>query len=425
MKKKFIRLVCTALSCACLASCGLKKNDGAVDSTEGIGRQTGQTDTDKSSIPTQTEAPKDKNVRLSLAFAGDNIIHESIFVEAASKATAMASSEGYQGKYYFDSMYSPEVCSLISAADISFVNQEAPITGLRASGYPAFNAPVEIGDTLIKMGFDIVNVANNHMLDMEGQTEGYAKTIEYWKTKNIFQIGGYENQSDYEKIRIMEKNGVKIALLSFTYGTNGNRLNKNSHAVVPLIDDGVIKSRIAEAKSQADAVIVSMHWGDENQLSANSEQKRLAKLIADCGADAVIGHHSHTVQPIEWVTGESGKKTLVIYSLGNFISTQLNSVNLVGNIVTFELVKEERMPVYIENVMSHPTVTHYSADAGVIDSQGLATRSDVKVYLMESYSAALCSAHGSQICGSPFDMNTLKGYITKTLKSEFLPDFLK
>lgn len=419
-----IKFVSILLACMCLSSCGLRRSETGADVTQtspsgGAGSKVTSADTDGGE-----ETPKDKTVRLSFACAGDNIIHESIYTEAAAKASSMASAGGYTGNYYFDSMYTANVEALVGTADIAFVNQEAPITGLKASGYPNFNSPPEAGDALVSMGFDIVNIANNHMLDMENLTEGYRKTIEYWKTKDVLQIGGYENDADYEKLRFYEKDGVKIAMLSFTYGTNGYRVNSASPCVVPLIDDSVIRERIARARGEADLVFVSMHWGDENTQAPNAEQKRLAKLIADCGADAVIGHHSHTVQPSDWVTGESGKKTLVIYSLGNFISTQLKAVNMVGNIVTFDIVKEENMPAYLTNIVSNPTVTHYVADETVHDSQDLPVRSGVEVYLMEDYTQALCSAHGAQLYGS-FTLDTLKKYITDVIPDEFLPAYLK
>ena len=201
----------------CLSSCGLRRSETGADVTQtspsgGAGSKVTSADTDGGE-----ETPKDKTVRLSFACAGDNIIHESIYTEAAAKASSMASAGGYTGNYYFDSMYTANVEALVGTADIAFVNQEAPITGLKASGYPNFNSPPEAGDALVSMGFDIVNIANNHMLDMENLTEGYRKTIEYWKTKDVLQIGGYENDADYEKPRFYEKDGVKIAMLSFTY----------------------------------------------------------------------------------------------------------------------------------------------------------------------------------------------------------------
>lgn len=422
MKKTVCTLLALALAGAAFTSCskiGGKADADTTKSAGGSGRDTSAVQTSA-----QTEEPKDKTARLTFAAAGDNLIHESIYVEAQSKAAALASSDGYTGKYYFDSVYSDALRSLISGADISFVNQESPITGLAASGYPNFNTPTEAGDALVSMGFDIVNLANNHMLDMEYTTVGLQKAIDYWKTKDVVQIGGYESREDLETVRYIERDGVKIALLSFTYGTNGYSVNSQSSCVVPLIDDSLITSQIAKAKPNADLVFVSMHWGEENTQTPTAEQKRLAKLIADAGADAVIGHHSHTVQPIEWVTGAGGNRTLVIYSLGNFVSTMLKPVNMVGLVVTFDIVKEENMPAYIDNVQAVPTVTHYVADAAVLDSQELPTRSGICVYLMKDYTDAQAKAHGAQL-QLPFTLSTLYGYVTGAVNDEFLPDFLK
>lgn len=420
MKKTILCALAIAMALSSFASCS--KIGGGADETDnaGVGRETVPAD-----ARTEESTEKDDGItRLTFAAAGDNLIHESIFVEAKSKAAALASSDGYTGKYYFDSIYTDELRELISGADISFVNQEAPITGGDAAGYPNFNTPTEAGDALVQMGFDIVNVANNHMLDMEYATTGLQKTIDYWKTKNVVQIGGYENKTDYETIRYIERDGVKIALLSFTYGTNGYKVNSNSTCVIPWIDDTVITDRIRKAEENADLVFVSMHWGQENTQSPSSEQQRLARMIATAGADAIIGHHSHTVQPIEWVVGDNGNKTLVIYSLGNFVSTMLKPVNMVGLVVTFDIVKEENMPAYIDNVLAVPTVTHYLADTTVLDSQDLPTRSGVKVYLMENYSDALTSAHGVQT-QTKFTFDNLRGYVKGYIDTEFLPEFLK
>ena len=322
-------------------------------------------------------------------------------------------------------MYDDAVRELISGADIAFVNQEGPIAGLAPSGYPNFNAPKEAGDALVDLGFDVVNIANNHMLDMEYGTTGYKNSIDYWKSKDVLMVGGYEDQADYDTIRYIEREGVKIAVLSYTYGTNGNTVNASSTAVVPLIDDARITAQVTEAKKSADLVFVSMHWGDENVQQVSAEQRRLAKVIADAGADAVIGHHTHTVQPIEWTLGKDGNKTLVIYSLGNFISSQLYAKNLVGQIVTFDIVKEKNgSKPYIENVKTNPTVTHYLADTAVFDSLDLAKRYNVHVYMMKDYTAGQCALHGAHVWDQ-FDLSTMKGYITGTVSADFLPDYLR
>ena len=413
--RKLIAMLLAAGALAAMSSCGVKKG--------GEDLPAANNDPADSKIAVTTAEPEPAEKRISFACAGDNIVHESLYVQAASEAAAMASTDGYAKEYYFDGMYDDAVRELISSADVSFVNQECPIANAAAHGYPNFNAPKEAGDALVALGFDIVNIANNHMLDMDSVTAGLSQSIEYWKTKDVLLVGGYESQSDYDTIRYLEKDGIKIAVLSYTYGTNTSYVNGG--CVVPLIDDSRITSQIAEAKQSADLVLVSMHWGDENEQAVSAEQKRLAKLIADAGADAVIGHHSHTVQPIEWVYGEGGHRTLVIYSLGNFISSQLYAKNLVGQIVTFDIVKgldDDR--AHVENVKGEPTVTHYLSDTAVHDSLDLAKRYDVHLYLMRDYTPGLAALHGAHVWDD-FDIDSVRGYIKNVIAPEFLPDFLK
>ncbi len=435
------RILCAALALGMilLSSCANPGSNSDSNAPSGAGRITLAPD-ESDAVPgaadnTHTPTPG----RISFACTGDNIIHESLFTEAAKLASqlpaaelpadadgagdAMAPGEG-SVNYYFDSMYDAAIRELISSADIAFCNQEGPISGLEPHGYPNFNAPKEAGDALVAMGFDIINIANNHMLDMEHLTTGYENSIKYWKSKDVLMVGGYESAADYAP-RYIERNGIKIAVLSFTYGTNGYSVNPSSSAVVPMIDDAVITSQVTEARANADFVIVSMHWGAENKQEVTVEQKRLAELIADLGADAVIGHHSHTVQPIEWIEGRGGNRTLVIYSLGNFISSQLYARNLTGEIVTFDIVKRDgEKSAYIENVVTHPTFTHYLSDSARRDSLDLEVRYDVHVYLMRDYTEALCTAHGAHVWDS-FGLADIRSYITNTIAPEFLPEYLK
>lgn len=445
--KRTKKLLCAvlALGMMLLPSCAEKRSGTDETAPSGAGRVTTAPDgtnavpgaADGSGTPGLADSVSG---RVRFACTGDNIIHESLYTEAAKLASerpvaelpagadddaddAMASGEG-RLDYYFDSMYDGAIRELISSADIAFCNQEGPIAGLEPHGYPNFNAPREAGDALVAMGFDIINIANNHMLDMEHLTTGYENSIKYWKSKDVLMVGGYENGGDYAP-RYIEKNGVKIAVCSFTYGTNGYTVNPSSTSVVPMIDDAVISAQVTEARSKADIVLVSMHWGAENKQEVTAEQKRLAKLIADLGADAVIGHHSHTVQPIEWVEGSGGNRTLVIYSLGNFISSQLYAKNLTGEIVTFDIVKGEgESRAHIENVVTNPTFTHYLADSSRRDSLDLEVRYDLHVYLLKDYTEDKCNAHGAHVWDS-FSLSDIRGYITNTIAPEFLPDYLK
>jgi len=414
-----------------LSSCGLKQREDAkkkeTEKTDFSGEYIGGTETETEKVDSTP-----KEVRISFAAVGDNLIHESVYKDAAARATALASSGGPSMDYYFREMYSENFRAKIAAADISFVNQEAPIVPDRpASGYPAFNTPTEAGDALVDMGFDIINMANNHMLDMDGLCEGLRSTIQYWNGKNVLPTGAYEGEDEYNTLRIMESRGKKIAVLSYTYdfaATNGTRLNPNSSdLVIPYINDSEIIRQVSYARDNADAVVVSMHWGSENTFEPTAEQRRLANLLSKYGADVVIGHHSHTLQPMEWITNSSGEKTLVIYSLGNLISSQMKSYNMVGGLATFELVFSPEGTLTVENAMLIPTITHYSADGTKLDNQGLPTRTNVSVGLLEDYNSDMCASHGAQLpaLNGPFTIDTLRGYVVNTIDKEFLPEYLK
>ena len=361
----------------------------------------------------QTTAPADTTVsdgssRVSFLAVGDNIIHENVFLDARSRAK---SGE----KYNFIDMYA-DVADFIASADLAFVNQETPLGGdeLGIYGYPTFNGPQAAGEALVELGFDLVNIATNHMLDMKAK--GLQGSIDFWNSQPVTLLGGYYDREDYENIRVVEKNGIKIAFLSYTYGLNGMTLPASSKLYTPLIDKNEIVTMIGKAKQISDVVIVVMHWGVDGALNVSADQKAQAEYISAAGADVILGMHSHTIQPIEWKTRPDGGRTLVIYSLGNFISTQYDSVNLVGGAITFDIVKDKSGEVTIENPILNPTVTHYDKD-----------RLNLQVYMLEDYTEALAAANGTVYYGTVkhFTLADAKKFVTDAVSPEFLPDFLK
>lgn len=355
-------------------------------------------------IPVPPDEPK--NINIKFLAAGDNIIHSNIYEDAYERA------RDDTPEYNFYDMYT-DIADFVASADIAFVNQETPIAGKEFgySGYPNFNSPNEAGDALVDLGFNIVNIANNHMLDK--WEAGLRKYIEYWENKDVLLLGAFHNAEDYDKIRIYEEQGVKIAFLSYTYGTNGMTLPAGSELIIPLPSDQVLTRQINLAKEIGDLVFVSIHWGEEDWFKPSDNQKHYANLMVDLGVDVVIGHHSHVVQPIEWAENTEGNKTLIIYSLGNLISTMLYSRNMVGGIVTFDIIKEGNEKPYIANPLYTPVMCHYSM-----------TRRGLQVYLLENYSEELALQHGAQKNGK-FTLETLKSYVTSTITAEFLPDFYK
>jgi poly-gamma-glutamate synthesis protein (capsule biosynthesis protein) len=268
------------------------------------------------------------------------------------------------------------------------------------------------------------------MFDVDNKTTGYADTIEYWDTKDVLQIGGYKNEEDFDNIRILETEGIKIAFLGYTYdpySSNRTSMNKKSEEegyILPLIQDDIIAKHIPIAKQKADIVIVSVHWGTENVFKPIYEQERLAQLMADYGVDVILGHHSHTLQPVKWLTGTDGNKTLCAYSLGNLISGMLSPKNMVGGFITFDIVKENGK-VSVENAIFEPTVCHYVInDFSKKDPEGNPVRTNFQVYMMKDYTQALAAKHGVQNYGK-CDLDTLKGFVTSAIPTEFLPDYLK
>ncbi len=383
--------------------------------------------TDSTTVDTEkNEPPVDPKKTVKVIAAGDALIHSAIYREAEAIA---ANKNDFTGKYYFKDMYKG-VAELVGSSDIAFVNHEAPIAKTSISGYPNFNAPSESGDDLVDLGFNVINIANNHMFDVDNKTTGYADTIEYWATKDVLQVGGYKNEEDYNNIRVLEIQGIKIAFLAYTYDpyssnrTSMNKKSKEAGYVLPLINDDVITRHISLAKQKAELVFVSVHWGTENVFKPTKEQERVAQLIADNGADVILGHHSHTLQPIKWLTGVNGNKTLCAYSLGNLISGMLSSKNMVGGFITLDIVNENGK-VSIENVVFEPTVCHYVINNfSQKDPEGNPVRTEFQVYMMKDYTEALAKNHGVQNYGK-CTLDTFKGYVKNTISSEFLPDYLK
>ena len=352
--------------------------------------------------PAQTTVAEPTEYVYKFIGCGDSLIHPNIYTDAANRAGA--GDEGYNYLPVFEN-----VKGTIESADIAFINQETVMAnGYELSGYPMFNSPQKMGKDLVTVGFNVVNIATNHMLDKFG--DGLQSTIEFWKSQPVLMVGGYENEADFREMRIMNLDGVSIAWLSFTYGTNGMVLGDEYSIYIPYLNDEDIQSQIAAAKEQADMVFVSVHWGTENMFTPNEEQIHYAQLMADCGADAIIGHHPHVIQPIEWLTGKDGNQCLCVYSLGNLISGMAEDYNMVGGFITFDVVAKGD-DFSVQNPIFIPTVYHY----GPSYYNGC-------LYYLSDYSDALASQHGIMCYGNTTTLATLKGYVTNTIASEFLPE---
>ncbi|WP_338782072.1 CapA family protein [Metabacillus sp. FJAT-52054] len=265
----------------------------------------------------------------TLSAAGDFLLHSQVYTDALTG----------KNKYNFNPMLE-EIRPFFENTDLAYINQESILGGasLGLSSYPSFNSPYEAGDALINAGIDIVNMANNHALD-KGPA-GIYNAIAYYEKKGLPYIGAYKNSRDSLTPRVINKNGIKFGFAGYTYGTNGIPVPSGKRFLVNLIDVEKMKRETKEIKSLSDFAIISVHWGVEYQRFPNEEQKRIAAILADAGADVVIGHHPHVLQPMEWIENENGHRTLVVYSLGNFLSGQQGEYKDIGGIVQIPFTKE-------------------------------------------------------------------------------------
>ncbi|RHW42149.1 CapA family protein [Neobacillus notoginsengisoli] len=286
---------------------------------------------------------------LTIGAIGDILIHDLVYEDAKS-------SDGYN----FNPMFEP-VKDLLQAPDILTANQESLVGGteLGISSYPSFNSPFELSEAVINSGVDIVSTANNHSLDKGYR--GVEKQIAYFEKISLPYVGTAVSQEGRDKVTVLKKNGIRLAFLSYTYGTNGIPIPQGKAFSVNLIDRELMKKDIAKARQESDVVIASMHWGNEYQRYPTDEQKDLAKFLAGEGVDIIFGSHPHVLQPMEWIERSDGKKTFVVYSLGNFISAQVRDYKDIGGLVTLEITKtisEKGTTVELANPSFHPTFVY-------------------------------------------------------------------
>ena len=280
------------------------------------------------------------------------------------------------------------------------------------SAYPMFNSPTDLGRYLSGIGFDVFNQATNHSLD-KGRDKGLLSTLNFWSTvPEATVVGAYKNETDYARIRTLEKNGVTFAFLGMTESTNGIQMPENSEVILMRTqDEEKIRARIEQAKALADVVVVNVHWGVEYTHTPNEMQKSLAKKMVDWGADIILGHHPHVIQPVEYIEREDGTRGVVAYSLGNFISAQDAGPRMLGGALDVEVTKDfSSGKTEIAEVRFLPMITHFE--------RGWA---NIRIYPYEQYSDELAKTHGVLSGKTPeFSMEYIDGILNEVIGEEFL-----
>ena len=381
-------LLCLCLGITTLAGCSrTASSDGTIyleSTSQTVDSSTENTETASTVEPASEETSADETtevtatvapVSVNLIAVGDMLLHGGIHNSALQA----------DGSYNYEHVFE-HTKDRIAAADIAVANQEVILGGveLGVSSYPQFNSPQDFGDALVDAGFDVILHASNHTMDKD--TVAVLNTIHFWKEKHpdITFLGINENLEERNTIRIVEKDGVKLAMLNYTYGLNGFSLPSDKPYLVNLMDEAhrtEIAEDLKKAREEADFVIVYPHWGTEYVLEATDEQKQWAQFFADNGADLIIGTHPHVVEPVEWITASDGRQTLVYYSLGNYISIQYYNYSMLGGFAEVTITKDSS-GTYISDYDMDFLVTHYTAG-----------RTEMTTYFLSDYTDELASRH--------------------------------
>lgn len=297
-------------------------------------RTKNNTPTESNGGVTPVEEVKDK--KMSIVMVGDALIHGAVYLDAARG----------NGTYDFSPIFT-SISPIIQKYDLRYYNQESIIGGGTPQHYPRLNSPDEIGKDLVAAGFNLVSLANNHSFDKD--EPGLVHSIEFWKSQTgVITAGQYSSFEEQREVPIYEQNGIKYAFLSYTTVTNGLSAPRGKEYYVNVYDEETVKEDVEKARSKgAEVIIVAMHWGEEYTHTPVAEEYNVANYLSSLGVNLVIGAHPHVIQPIAYV-GD----TLVIYSLGNFISAQhpLGLEKIIGLLVGVEIVVDKDGKVKFDNL---------------------------------------------------------------------------
>lgn len=325
----------------------------------------------KTSTAITKSAPKKTTTKqtIRLIASGDMLAHDSINQQAQTE-------NSYDYAPYFQN-----VKSIFSRADIRFCNQEiptaAPVVGA-VDGYPSFNAPIQFATDLSKVGCDVVNVATNHAND-KGQA-GIVATRNHWDTLQKKAIAGANRSIEEQRaVQYFSVKGSKFAFLAYNYESNNKALTPYG---VNMFDEELMKAQLAEAKANNAYIVVSMHWGTEDSPGIDAAQQRWSQFLADHGADVVLGTGPHVIGPVKKLPKQGGGETLVWYSLGNLLSTQLKIEELIGGFAVMNYTIQGGK-AQLESIGFLPTYMHYEWTKQQEMSQDLLARKNISLYTLD------------------------------------------
>lgn len=278
--------------------------------------------------------------KVSMVFVGDVMQHDG---QIQAAYNAKTKTYEYEDGFKY-------IKPLINEYDLRIANLEVTLAGEPFKGYPQFSAPDALAETLVTSGFNVILTSNNHSAD-RGQ-KGIIRTLDQLDALGVKHTGTFRSQAerDANYPLIVEQNNIKIAMLNYTYGTNG--IEVSGPVIVNYIDSNVIRTDVARAKALgAEYIVCNLHWGTEYKPLPNSYQKTYEALCYRLGVDMVIGGHPHVVQPIEKKT-VGGKDKLTVWSLGNFVSNMQVRYTRGGVMVGATIEKKDKK-ITLQNVQHH------------------------------------------------------------------------
>lgn len=308
--------------------------------------------------PPEVEPPAPTEI--VLAAVGDIMMHNTQIA---------AGKDSVSGEYDY-SRFFQDISPYLTAADVAVANLETTLAGAEKNytGYPMFNSPDSLAAALRGAGFDVLTTANNHSLDR--YEDGVRRTLDVLDEHGLAHTGTFRTQQDRESPLLIDAAGIKLAFLAYTYGTNGIPLPPDKPYLVNLTEETLMLADTARAReTEADLVIVSLHFGTEYVSTPSDSQKELARKLVGAGADIILGSHPHVLQPYEKISVETAdglsREGWVIYSLGNFISGQNGLRREAGVIYYFRLRKDnETAQTAVRQVSYVPTWTHRYTENG-------------------------------------------------------------
>ena len=334
------------------------------NSLENNGQVVAENVPNDSKVKEEEVIPEDITINMSVI--GDIMCHNSNYNDAYNSDT-----DTYDFSYVFQ-----DIAKYFENDDITIGNLETTLAGkeIGYSSYPTFNTPEILATDLKELGLDVLATANNHSLD-KGYV-GIENTITELDNVGISHTGTYNSQESSEQYLVKDVNGINIAFLNYTYGTNGIAIPSGREYCVNLIDRDKIQSDLNNVKAlgNVDLICVIIHWGTEYRLTPTDEQEELANFMFENGADIILGGHSHCLEPMEkrTITLEDGttKDGFIVYSLGNFMSGQNKSYTRQSVILQLQITKNgetgaitidkiEYVPIYMYNYSSPKGAHNY------------------------------------------------------------------